>query len=92
MAPATATLEERSRERLPLPVALTPPEALEILPHVRLEQILSDQGAYFDHDAQLRLTAEGAPLIENIGSKCSGICGTRVGPIVLSDRDNVKDD
>jgi len=89
MSAVAATID---RPTLPLPLALTSPEPGEVLGDGLPEFVLLAEGARYDHAAQLNLTSDGQLFIEMGGSKCSGICGTRVGTILLSDRDNVKDD
>jgi hypothetical protein len=77
---------------VPLPLALTSPEPGEVLNDGLPEFVLLAEGAHYDNAAQLNVTADGLPFIEMRGSKCSGICGTRVGTILISDRDSVSDD
>lgn len=77
---------------LPLPVALTPPVPGFALTEEYAELARFERGELYDPVRQLNVTADGLPFIEMRGSRCSGICGTRLGTIIISDRDRVRDD
>ena len=83
-----------SETRLPLPVRLTPPEAgdafLSSPELVKLQRL--KEGAYYDVNTQTNISADGSLFIEAFSSRCNGICGTNIGGVIVSERDQVSDD
>jgi hypothetical protein len=79
-------------EKLPLVLALTPAmHLIDSLDHLA-EDIYMVRETKYNPATQLREDSAGLPVIINRSTKCQGICGTNIGGIIISDRDQVSDD